>query len=132
LHPGDCTLLLDEAHDAREKVDVLVFPYPEIVRADAAVGGDGSRFGEHQRCAAYSAAPEVDQVPVVGESVGARVLAHGGNNNAIAEGYVANFQWVEQWHRSGLAEHDWIQRGRMRMRIVAPRRQSGSRQSFHA
>ena len=43
------------------------------------------RFGEHQRRAADRAAAEVHQVPVVGEAILARILAHRRDDDAIAQ-----------------------------------------------
>jgi len=81
--------------DAREEGDVIVFPNAEILRADAAFGGDGARFGENQGGAAYGAAAEMDEMPVVREAIGAGILAHGGDDNAVAEEDVANLQFIE-------------------------------------
>ena len=52
LDAGERFPAMDEADDAREAVDVAVAPDPEILRADAALGGDRRRFGQHQRGAA--------------------------------------------------------------------------------
>ena len=48
-------------------------------------GRDGGRLGEDQPGAADRKGAEVDQVPVVGEAIAAGVLAHGGDDDAIAE-----------------------------------------------
>jgi hypothetical protein len=37
----------------------------------------------------------MDEVPIAGEAIGAGVLAHGGDYDAVAEEDVANLQWVE-------------------------------------
>ena len=79
-----------------ERLDVVVAPDPEILRADAPLGGDGRRFGEHERRAADGAAAQVDQMPVVGEAVGARVLTHGRDERAVRERQAAQRQRVEE------------------------------------
>ena len=38
LHAGDAALLVHESHDAREHLDVIVFPDAEIFGTDAAFG----------------------------------------------------------------------------------------------
>jgi len=74
---------------------VIVLPDTEILRADAAFRGHGAGFGKDQGGAAYGAAAEMDEVPIAGEAIGAGVLAHGGDYDAVAEEDVANLQWVE-------------------------------------
>ena len=48
-------------------------PLPTVSRGgrDAAFGEDGCGFGEHEARSADRAAAQVDEMPVVGESVGA-------------------------------------------------------------
>ena len=45
--------------------------------------------------AADGAAAEMDEVPVVGEAVGAGILAHGRDDDAVAEEDIANLQFIE-------------------------------------
>ena len=86
LHARDAALRVNEADDAREHGDVLVFPDAEILRADAAFGRDRRGFGHHQPGAADGAAAEMHEVPVIGEPVVARVLAHRRDEDAIGKG----------------------------------------------
>ena len=74
---------------------MIVLPDTEILRADAAFGGYGAGFGEDEGGATDGAAAEMDEVPVAGEAVGAGVLAHGGDDDAVAEEDVANLQFIE-------------------------------------
>jgi len=76
--------------DAGEEGDVLVFPDAEILRADATLGGDSAGFGEDEGGAANGTAAEMDEVPIAREAVGAGILAHGGDDDAVAEEDVAN------------------------------------------
>jgi hypothetical protein len=85
LNAGRRALLPQKRGDARQEGDVLVFPDAVILRRNAAARFHRRRFHDHQRGAAHRAASEVDQMPVVGEPVLARVLAHGRDRNAIAE-----------------------------------------------
>jgi hypothetical protein len=96
LHARHRALRLDEAEDAREHLDVLVCPQPEIVRADPALGQHGRRLGEHRRGAADGAAAEVHEVPVVREAVAARVLAHRRDENPVSQPDVAELERGEQ------------------------------------
>ena len=96
LHSRNASLPVDEADDASERLDVFVFPDAEILRADASFGQDGGRFGEDQGCASDGATAEVDEVPVVGESVVAGVFAHGRNEDAVGEVEVADVEGIEQ------------------------------------
>ena len=101
--PGDAALRVDEADDAREHLDVLVLPDAEILRTDAAFRRDRGRFGEHQAGAADRAAAEMDEVPVVGEAVRARVLAHRRHEDAIGERDAADRQRIEQMRHASSA-----------------------------
>ena len=96
LHAGDAALRVHEAGDAREHVDVIVLPDAEIFRTDPAFGRDGRRLGEHQAGAADGAAAEMDEMPVVGEAVRARVLAHRRHEHAVGERDAADRQRLEQ------------------------------------
>jgi hypothetical protein len=89
-------LIVNETSDAGEEFDVVVFPDAEILRADAGFRKNGGCFGENEAGPAYRAAAEMDKVSVVGESVGAGVLAHGRNEDAIREGEVTNLEGIEQ------------------------------------
>ena len=74
---------------------MLVFPDAQILRADAAFGGDGAGFGEDQRGAADGATAEMDEVPVIGIAISAGILAHGRDDDAVAEEDIANLQYIE-------------------------------------
>ena len=76
LRPPHCAAIVTELRDTAKPVDMLVVPYPEIVRRDTAAGGNGDRFGQHERRAADRAAAEMDDVPVVRKAVDRRVFAH--------------------------------------------------------
>jgi hypothetical protein len=85
LDSRDGALLPNELENAREHFDVLVFPNPKILRADAAFGQDGGRLGENERRAPDGAASEMDEVPVGSEPILARILAHRRDDDAVAE-----------------------------------------------
>ena len=69
---------------------MLILPNAEILRADTPPRLDRAGFGDDKRCTASGTAAEVYQVPIVGEAVIARILAHGRDGDAIAERNAAN------------------------------------------
>jgi hypothetical protein len=96
LHARYTALPVREVDDARQHVDVVVLPDPEIFRADAPFRRDRGGLGEDQAGTADRTAAEMHEVPVVGETVDARVLAHGRHEHAVGEGQVANRQGIEE------------------------------------
>jgi hypothetical protein len=99
LNPGRGSLAVDEFRNAREHFDVLVLPNPEILGTDASFGHNSRRFREDERGAADCATAEMHEMPVRGETVGTRILAHGRNDNPITKQDVANLQAIEN-HRA--------------------------------
>jgi hypothetical protein len=89
-------LLADESRDARQHFDVRVPVDPEIGGRDAPARLDGRGFGEHQARAAYRAAAQMHQVPIVGEAIVARILAHRRDCDAVAESHAADGQGREE------------------------------------
>src|SRR5258707_23203 len=95
LNSRHSALRFDESSRARKRFDMRVFPDSQINRTDAAIRRDSCSFGENKRRTAHRAGSEMHQVPVRGESVHARVLAHGRNDDAIAKSNFANCEWRE-------------------------------------
>src|SRR6185295_7333366 len=83
LNAGNRALGLDEGGDASQLGNVLILPDSEVAVGDAPARLDGGRFGYHQSGATDSAAAQMDQVPVRGESVLARVFAHRRHGDSI-------------------------------------------------
>ena len=86
LDSGADALGVDELGDAGEAGNV-------VVGVDAEVGGGDASFGEDRGClehneggSALGAGPEMNEVPVIGESVLRGVLAHGRDADAVGEG----------------------------------------------
>ncbi|MCY1557382.1 hypothetical protein D9M68_942300 [compost metagenome] len=77
---------MQKIDDASERGDLRVIPQAQIAVADAAFGDDGCRLKDHQTKAANAKAPEMDEVPVIGETVLRGILAHGRDHGAIGEG----------------------------------------------
>ena len=57
----------------------------EVLRADASFGRYRRRLGHHKRRAADGTRAEMHKVPVVGKAVGAGVLAHGRDDDAMGK-----------------------------------------------
>ena len=96
LHARDAALRMDEMRDPRELLDVRVAPDAEILRTDPPFGQDRRRLGDHQAGAAHRAAAEVNEVPIVRETIHRRVLAHRRHEHAIGEGDVPDAERIEK------------------------------------
>ena len=96
LHPRRSSLCLDEAGDPRQRFDVLVLPDAQILRRDPALRSHRARLGEHQPGTTHRPGAEVHEMPIVRESVLARVLAHRRDDDPVAEDHVAELQRVEE------------------------------------
>jgi hypothetical protein len=92
LGSGYGAVLADETDYTREVLDVRVLPDAEVGGTDAAFGDDGGGFGEDSAGTANGASAKVDEMPVVGKAVFARVLAHRGNRNAITKRNIADLE----------------------------------------
>ena len=90
-----CTssLRVDEVGDLGQFGDVLVFPDAEVGRGDAAFGQNGGGLNHDQSGATLGTCTEVNEVPVGGEPVLRRVLAHGRNADSIGESDRAKLKW---------------------------------------
>jgi hypothetical protein len=85
LNAGVNALFMDEPRNARQKLDVVVFPDSQVLRANPPFRRYRCSFGKNQARATHSPAAEMDQVPVIGKAVGARILAHRRNHDAVGK-----------------------------------------------
>src|SRR5450755_1548423 len=85
LNSGNAALRADEAHDTGQRLDMRIRPEAEIFGTDAPYGGDRCRLGEDKSGATDGAASQMNEVPVVGQSVNAGVFAHGRDSNAVGQ-----------------------------------------------
>ncbi|MGY4316407.1 hypothetical protein ACVWW1_005734 [Bradyrhizobium sp. JR3.5] len=76
LDRGHRAVVLQEGGDAFERRDLLVVPDADIAVGDASFGGDRRGLDHHEPGAALGELAEMHEVPVIGEAVGCRVLAH--------------------------------------------------------
>ena len=96
LHSGSAALPMNEAHDSRQHLNVIVLPDAQILRADPPLRQYRRGLGEHQSRSAHGAASQMHQVPVVRISIVARVFAHRRNKRAIGKRNITNRQRIEQ------------------------------------
>ena len=76
-------------------------PDAQISWGDAPFCQYSRRFGHHHRRSAHCAAAQVHQMPIVRESVDARVLAHRRHADAIPKCHFTNLERSEQMSRAG-------------------------------
>src|SRR5438094_10204276 len=71
LHSGYASLFMNKTDDSTQHLDVLVAPDAEILRTDATLGKNGGCLSQHQSGATHRTAAEMNDMPVVSESVAA-------------------------------------------------------------
>src|SRR6266851_2326754 len=87
---------MNKPDDSSQRLNVPVHPDAQVVRTNPALGKNCSGFGEHQSSAAYRAAAEVHEMPVIRVSVSAGVLAHGRNKYAVRKRNIPNRERIKQ------------------------------------
>jgi len=92
LNPGDGALYFDKPNDRSKCLRVGVGPDAAVERRDSPDRRNGGGFHHHQSRPADGPAAEMDEMPIGGQAVIAAVLAHWGNENAVAEGDFANLE----------------------------------------
>jgi len=96
LHAGDATLVVNETNDTTQRLDMSVAPDAKILRTDAALRQDRGRFGHHQSSATDRATAKMDEMPVVRQTVAARVLTHRRDKDSVSELQITNGERIEQ------------------------------------
>lgn len=86
LSAGADSLRVDELRDAREAGDVFIGVDAEVGGRDAAFRQNRGSFEHDEAGPTLGPAAEMDEMPVVGESVLRGVLAHGRDADAVGEG----------------------------------------------
>src|SRR4029077_1283330 len=77
LDSGHRSLFGDEGEGAAQWLHVRVRPYAQVLWADASVGGDSGSFRNDSGSTPHGAASQMNKMPIGGEAIFARVLAHG-------------------------------------------------------
>ncbi|CRW93487.1 hypothetical protein PAERUG_P6_East_of_England_6_IMP_1_03_09_02259 [Pseudomonas aeruginosa] len=107
LDPGDRALGLDETGDAMQRLDMRVAPDAEVVSGDAPLGQHRGGFDYHQAGAAHRAAAQVHEMPVVGQALLRRVLAHGRYGDAVGQGDLTQAKRLEQQTHGRTPGRSW-------------------------
>ena len=89
LNAGGSTLAVQEVDNAGQGRDLLILPQAQICVGNAPFGHDAGRFHDHQPEAAQREAAKMDEMPVIGEAVDGRILAHRRDHRAVAQGQAA-------------------------------------------
>lgn len=90
LNARDAALFVNEVDNTGKSFGVAIAPNAKVLRTDARFSQNGGGFAKNDRGASYGTAAKMDEVPIAGEAVFARILAHGRNGDAIAERDCAN------------------------------------------
>src|SRR6266404_6816529 len=96
LHSGDASLFVNETDDSSQHLDVPVCPDAEILRTDASLGKNGRGLSKYQSRATDGATAKMNEMPIVGVSVVARVLAHRRDEHPIGKFYFSNRERIKQ------------------------------------
>src|SRR6266480_7336860 len=87
---------MNKPDDSTQHFDVLVAPDAEILRTDAPLGKNGRCLSQHQSGATNRATPEMNEMPVVSESVVARILTHRRDEHPISKRQISNRERIKQ------------------------------------
>ena len=74
LHSGYTSLFMNEADDSTQHFDVPVRPDAEVLRADSRLGKNCRCLSKYQSGATDGATAKMNEMPIVGVSIVARVL----------------------------------------------------------
>src|SRR5439155_23128579 len=96
LHSGYAALFMNETNDSAQHLDVLVAPDAKILGTDSSFGKNGRCLSQHQSSATNRAAPEMNEMPVVRESVAARILTHRRDEHPIRKRQISNRERIKQ------------------------------------
>src|SRR5207248_8902173 len=96
-------LVVNETNDTPQRLHMSVAPDAKILRTDAALRQDRGRFSHHQSRAPNRATAEMDEMPVVRQTVAARVLTHRRDKDAVGELQIPNRERIEQVRHTKLS-----------------------------
>jgi len=117
LHAGNGAVCFDEAEDARERFHVLVAVDTKVHRTDAAIRRHRRCFRENEARTSDRAAPQVDEMPVVRESVDARVLAHRRDDDPVSERDAPDRGGAEERRHQSILSYDKMSACCLRRRL---------------
>ena len=107
LNPGDRALGLDETGDAMQRLDMRVAPDAEVVGGDAPSGNTAVASTITSAGAAHRAAAQVHEMPVVGQALLRRILAHGRYGDAVGQGDLTQAKRLEQQTHGRTPGRSW-------------------------
>ena len=96
LDAGDGPVLLEEAADAGERLNMVIEIDAAVGGADPAFGRDGGGLDHHQPSAAHGTGAEMDEVPIVREAVVRRILAHRRHGDAVSQNDILQPELLKQ------------------------------------
>ena len=121
LDAGAGALRIDETRDSLERLEMPFAPGAEILRRNPALGRDRGGLGEHQRRPANRARGEMGEMPIVGVTVNARILAHRRNADPIGEVNIAHAKLAEQMRHGSRVSIENGRGGQLLVWRVTPR-----------
>jgi hypothetical protein len=95
LHSGYTSLFVNETDDSTQHFDVPVRPDAEVLRADSRLGKNCRCLSKYQSGATDGATTEMNEMPIVGVSIVARVLTHRRDEHPISKFYFSNREWIK-------------------------------------
>jgi hypothetical protein len=84
LYAGNGTLLLQKANDGRQGVGLDIVPDAQILWRYATFRTYRRCLHQNEACSAHGTTAQVHPVPVSGDAIGSRILAHGGHYDPVA------------------------------------------------
>src|SRR4051812_29151301 len=96
LNSGHGALGTDELSDSRQRRSVFITPDAKVATGDPSVPSDGCGLNHDERNPTSRPAAQMDQVPIVCESVPGDVLAHGRHHDTVAERHSADRERAEK------------------------------------
>jgi hypothetical protein len=90
---------MDKINDPCEITDMVIFPYPQILRTDSRFGQNRGRFRHHQTCASDCPAAQMHKMPVISEPIFAGILAQGRYCDPVRKRRIANCKGCKECGR---------------------------------
>src|SRR5258708_37519239 len=87
---------MNEADDSTQHFDVPVRPDAEVLRADSRLGKNCRCLSKYQSGATDGATTKMNEMPIVGVSIAARVLTHRRDEHPIGKFYFSNRERIKQ------------------------------------
>src|SRR5271170_1096659 len=133
LDSRDSALRLCKADDPLQRLEMFVAPNSKILRGDPPFGRNRRRLSKDQGGASDRTGAEVREVPIVGKTIVAGILAHRRDADSIGERDVTYSEFAEQmghWALSlAVGSQTALERSRQGVSASRGRARRGSRSS---